>query len=160
MHDIRKLKAKEMYKMKDIIKHHAASAELGDHDPLDESVCFENFRMALIDPNFEIFVCEQDQQIVAYAVAQLSKKLYNDTIVGHIVMFFVLPEARSKGLSDQLWQACEEFFYSAGANSMEAACVAHTAEFKPTVQFLDRAQSFYRSKGAECVGYIHMKGLA
>ena len=38
MHDIRKLKAKEMYKMKDIIKHHAASAELGDHDPLDESV--------------------------------------------------------------------------------------------------------------------------
>jgi hypothetical protein len=43
---------------------------------------------------------------------------------------------------------------------MQAMCIAHTSEFKPTVAFLDRAQSFYRSKGADCVGYIHMKGLA
>lgn len=160
MYDIRKLKAKEMYKMKDIIKYHAASAELGAHDPLDESVCFENFRMALIDPNFDIFVCEQDDEIIAYAATQLSQKLYNNTIIGNVVMFFVRPDVRSKTLSDQLWQVCEEEFYKAGATIMQAMCVAHTAEFKPTVTFLDRAQSFYRSKGAECVGYIHMKGLA
>jgi GNAT superfamily N-acetyltransferase len=159
IHDIRVLQPKEINKLMPIIHAHGRSAELDTHDPLDEKVCFDRLREAMIDPNFRIFVCEQDQQMVAYAVAQLSKKLYNDTIVGHIVMFFVLPEARSKTLSDQLWEVCEDFFYSSGANSMEASCVAHTAEFKPTVKFLDRAQSFYRSKGAECVGYIHMKGL-
>jgi len=160
IHNIRIIQPKEIGLLMPIIQQHGKSAQLDTHDPLQEQICFKNLREAIIDPNFRIFVCEQDQQIVAYAVTQLSKKLYNDTIVGHIVMFFVLPEARSKTLSDQLWEACEDFFYSAGANSMEAACVAHTAEFKPTVQFLDRAQSFYRSKGAECVGYIHMKGLA
>jgi len=160
MHDIRKLTAKEMYRMQDIIHHHAASAELGAHDPLDESVCFENLRMGLIDPNFEIFVCEQNGEIVAYAATQLSRKIYNKTVVGNVVMFFVRPDVRSKTLSDQLWQTCEEEFYAAGATIMQAMCVAHTAEFKPTVKFLDRAQLFYRSKGADCVGYIHMKGLS
>jgi len=160
IHDIRRLQAKEMYKLQDIIHHHAESAELGDHDPLIESVCFENFRKALIDPNFSILVCEQNSEIVAYAAVQLTKKLYNNTIVGNVVMFFVRPDVRSKTLSDQLWQACEDEFYAAGAQIMQAECVAHTAEFKPTVKFLDRAQLFYRSKGAECVGYIHMKGLA
>lgn len=160
MHDIRKLKAKEMHLMKEIIQHHAASAELGDHDPLDELVCFENLRMALIDPNFEIFVCEQDKEIIAYAATQLSQKLYNNMIVGHVVMFFVRPDVRSKTLSDQLWQACEDEFYSAGANIMQSMCIAHTAEFKPTTAFLTRAQAFYRSKGADCVGYVHMKGLS
>ena len=160
IHDIRVLQPKEINKLMPLIQEHGKSAELATHDPLDEKVCFDRLREAMIDPNFKIFVCEQQEQIVAYAVTQLSKKLYNDMVVGHIVMFFVRPDVRSKTLSDQLWNACEDFFYSSGANSMEAACVAHTAEFKPTVQFLDRAQLFYRSKGAECVGYIHMKGLA
>jgi GNAT superfamily N-acetyltransferase len=143
-----------------IIHEHGKSAELDTHDPLDEKVCFENLRMAMIDPNFEIFVCEQDGEIVAYAATQLSRKIYNKTVVGNVVMFFVRPDVRSKTLSDQLWQTCEDFFYSAGATIMQAMCVAHTAEFKPTVKFLDRAQLFYRSKGADCVGYIHMKGLS
>ena len=160
MYHIHKLQAKEMHKMKDIIRHHAESAELGAHDPLVESVCFENLRQALIDPNFDIFVCQHDNEIVAYAATQLTQQLYNNIIVGNVVMFFVRPDMRSKTLSDQLWQACEDEFYATGAGKMQAMCVAHTAEFKPTVKFLDRAQLFYRSKGAECVGYIHMKGLA
>jgi len=159
IHDIRALQAREINRLMPIIHEHGKSAELAAHDPLDEKVCFDRLREAMIDPNFKIFVCEQEEQIVAYAVAQVSKKLYNDTIIGNIVMFFVLPDVRSKTLSDQLWNACEDWFYQAGATVLEAMCIAHTAEFKPTVRFLDRAQSFYRSKGADCVGYIHMKGL-
>jgi len=160
IHHIRVLQPKEINRLMPIIHEHGKSAELASHDPLDEKVCFDRLRQAMIDPNFRIFVCEQDQQIVAYAVAQVSKKLYNDTVIGNVVMFFVHPEARQKSLSDQMWEACEDFFYAAGAKMMQAMCVAHTAEFKPTVRFLDRAQSFYRSKGADCVGYIHMKGLS
>lgn len=159
IHNIRVLQPKEINRLMPIIHEHGKSAELASHDPLDEKVCFDRLRQAMIDPNFRIFVCEQDQQIVSYAVAQVSKKLYNDTVIGNVVMFFVHPEARQKSLSDQMWEACEDFFYAAGAKMMQAMCVAHTAEFKPTVRFLDRAQSFYRSKGADCVGYIHMKGL-
>lgn len=158
-HLIRELKSKELGLLLPIIREHGLSAELDTHDPLDEKICFENFRTAMIDPNCKIYVCEQDDRIVAYALAQLTKKFYNDSIVGNIVMFFVCPDVRSKTLSDQLWQACEDYFYSNGANILEAMCVAHTENFDPTVKFLDRAQAFYRSKGAKCVGYIHMKAL-
>jgi len=156
---VRPLQITELEQFMPLVRAHGEAAQLQSHDPLDENYCMERLRQAMIDPNYKIFVAEHHNELVGYAAAQVTHKVYNTRVLGNIVMFFVQPNQRNGQVSEALWQACEDFFVDCDAYAMMAQVLAHTADFTKTESFVHKAKQFYEHKGLNEIGHIYMKGL-
>lgn len=156
---IRQPRTDELEKLANIAVEHAMDAGLDEHDQLDRVHSKQQLRTMMISPNYKIFVSEENGVFSSYAVATVCEKLWNSTLHGEVILFFVHPEVRNKYLADDLWNAMQDWFVETGCVYMQASCLMYKSDYQPNEKWLHRATSYFKTKGMAEVGYHYVQDL-
>jgi len=157
---IREPRVDELEKLANIAVEHARDAGLIEHDQLDRAHSKQQLRNMMISPDYKIFVKEEDTGVFsAYAVGAVSEKLWNTTLHGELILFFVHPEVRNKYLADDLWNVMQDWFVQTGCVYMQASCLMYDNRYLPNTTWLHRATTYFQTKGMNEVGYHYVQDL-
>lgn len=156
---IREPRVDELEKLADIAVEHAKDAGLDSHDQLDRAHSKQQLRQMMISPDYKIFVHEENGVFSAYVVAAVVQKLWNPTLHGELILFFVHPEVRNKYLADDLWNVMQDWFVETGCVYMQASALMYNEKYQPNNTWLHRATTYYKTKGMEEVGYHYVQDL-
>jgi (aminoalkyl)phosphonate N-acetyltransferase len=85
----------------------------------------------------EIWVAESDARLVGYLIAVLVLSVEHQGLMGEIDEFFVLPEARSRGVGRQLLAAAETALAARGCVRLQLQLGVENSE----------ARAFYQHRG-------------
>ena len=156
---IREPRPDELEKIVNIAAEHARDAGLIEHDTLDRNHFKAQIRAMMISPDYKIFVEVQNDIFVGYIVGMVTQKLWNPTIYGEIVLYFVHPEVRNKFLADDLFNSVEDWFMSNGCLYVQASCLMYDKEYQANESWLHRSTSYLKTRRMTEVGYHYVKKL-
>jgi len=156
---IREPNANELEKIVDIANEHALDAGLQGKDAFDRSYFKKQIRRAMISPDYHILVYEKSGEFVAYAMGSAQEKLWNNTVYGELVLFFVHPDVRKRSVADELFMAMQDWFLEAGCVFMQASCMGYTQDYEPNTEWLHRARTYFSTSDMQEVGYHFVKNL-
>jgi hypothetical protein len=157
---IREVKPKEIGLLCDLCAEHALDAGLVTHDQLDRKFVKEQIKKGIINPNMQIYVYEEGDQFIGYVAGAGKQKIWNGTVYGEIILFFVHPEARKgKRIADELFMAIQDWFVEVGCVYMQASNMIFNEDYQPDDEWLTKARTYYKQQDmAEC-GYHFVKDL-
>lgn len=156
---IREPRVDELEKLANIGVEHAKDAGLLEHDQLERSHFKQQLREMMISPDYKIFVKEEGSVFSAYAVGCVTQKLWNSTLHGEMILFFVHPEVRNKYLADDLYNVMQDWFVETGCVYMQASCLMYDKDYLPNEPWLHRATTYFKTKGLSEVGYHYVEDL-
>lgn len=156
---IRQPRPEELEKLVNVCVEHAKDAGLVDHDQLDRSHSKQQLKQMMISPDYKIFVYERDGVFAGYVVGNITQKLWNKTLYGEIILYFLHPEVRNKNLADDLFNAVEDWFLDNGCLYQQASCLMYDSMYQPNTEWLNRSTTYLKTRGMAEVGYHYVKPL-
>ena len=156
---IRQPHPNELEKLVSICVEHANDAGLIEHDQLDRSHSKQQLKQMMISPDYKIFVYEYKDKFAGYIVGNISQKLWNKTLYGEIVLYFVHPEVRNKHIADDLFNAVEDWFVENGCQYQQASCLMYDSDYKANETWLHRSTTYLKTRHMNEVGYHYVKKL-
>lgn len=156
---IREPNVTELEKITDIAVEHGKDAGIYGHDDGDRSHFKQQIRQMMISPDYKIFVYETNDKFAGYIVGSINQKLWNPTLYGELILYFVHPEVRNKYIADDLFGVLQDWFVENGCRYMQASCLMYDENYQPNDPWLHRATTYYKSKGMAEVGYHYVMDL-
>lgn len=156
---VREPKPSELEKLTDLAHAHAEDAGLTDHDQFDRKHSREQLKRAMISPDYTVLVYEKDGVFIGYAMGAANTKLWNNTIYGEMILFFVHPNERKRSVADELFYAMQDWFLEVGCVFMQASCMGYDKDYMPNEAWLNRARNYFTTSGMQEVGYHFVKNL-
>ena len=156
---IRELRTDELEKFVNLAVEHALDAGLIKHDQLDRNHTKQQCKQVMIDPDYKILVYVQDDKLAGYVVGNITQKLWNQSLYGEVIMFFVHPEVRNKYIADDLFQAIQDWFVHNGCLYFQASCMNYNKEYEANEEYLHRSKVYFKRKHMNEVGYHYVKSL-
>ena len=156
---IRQPHTEELELLVNVGVEHAKDAGLTQHDCLERNHFKKQLRQIMISPDYKIFVYEQNGVFAGYVVAGVFQKLWNPTLHGEIVLFFVHPEVRNKYIADDLLNTALNWFAECGCQYYQASCLMYDADYQPNQEWLHRSRTYFAKAGMAEVGYHFVQNL-
>lgn len=156
---IREVRVDELEKLVNICVEHATDAGLVDHDQLDRAHSKQQLRQMMISPDFKIYVYEQGDVFAGYIIGNITQKLWNTSLYGEIILYFLHPEVRNKHLADDLFNSIETWFREHGCLYQQASCLMYNKDYLPNEEWLHRSTTYLKSRSMAEVGYHYVKPL-
>lgn len=127
--------------------------------PVDDVYFTKTAKNVLIRPNMKLFVCEDGEDIVGYALVGVTTKVWNPTMHSIIHYFFVHPTVRNPYKADALFQACAKFSKEKGCRFMEVGVSLFNKDFTAAEGYIERASKFYELKKCNYTGENYVYDL-
>jgi hypothetical protein len=156
---IRELRTNELEKFTDLAVQHAIDAGLISHDQLERNYVKQQCKQVMISPDYKILVVVKDDVFVGYVVGNITQKLWNSSLFGEVIMFFIHPDVRNKYLADDLFQAIQDWFIDNGCIYFQASCMNYTQDYKANDDYLRRSRIYFQKQHMNEVGYHFVKQL-
>lgn len=156
---IRQPRPDELEKLANVCVEHAKDAGLIEHDQLDRAHSKKQLRSMMISPDYKIFVLDYNDVFAGYIVGNVSQKLWNKTLYGEIILYFVHPEVRNKYIADDLFNAIEDWFVECGCLYVQASCLMYDENYQPNQNWLHRSKTYLQTRTMNEVGYHYVKQL-
>jgi len=157
---IREPRVDELEKLTNLAAEHAKDAGLIEHDQLERGYFKQQLKAMMISPDFKVFVKDEGNVFSAYCVVAAQQKLWNSSLYGEIILFFVHPEVRNKFLADDLFNVAEDWCKEVGCIFMHASCCMYDNQYQPNEPWLYRSKTYWnKSQKMAEVGYHYVKKL-
>lgn len=156
---IRPIAPEELEKFVDLTLLHSKDSGM-DHDAINRTYLRKQLRQMLIETNYQIFVAEQNNRFVGYAIGAIHEKFYNAKLYGELLYIFIDPSVRNKLLLDDLFARMETWFLDNNCLFMQASVMAYTDEWACQEQYVDKARDYFFKRGKmKEVGYHYIKPI-
>lgn len=156
---IRQPRQDELELLTDLAVEHAHDAGLNEHDQVDRRHTKRQWKQVMINPDYVVFVVIQNNKFVGYSLSSVCEKLWNTTLHGEIINFYISPEVRNKYVADDLYNTTVTDLMEKGCVYLQASCLMYDKDYQPNEQWLHRAKTFFKSKGLAEVGYHYVRKL-
>lgn len=156
---IREPYPEELEKLTDIANLHAKDAGFTEHDLFDRTHSKQQLKKAMISPDYKVLVYLGENGFIGYAMGAMRRKLWNNTLYGELILFFVDPRERKRAVADELFYAMQDWFVETGAVFMQASCMNYDKEYLPNEAWLKRARTYFATSDMAEVGYHYVKNL-
>ncbi len=156
---IREVRINELEGLTNLAIEHGNDAGLISHDAVDRNYAKQQIKQMMINPDYKVFVAIKDDKIVGYIIGNITQKLWNPSLYGEVIVFFVHPEVRNKYLADDLFQAVKDWFIDNGCLYFQASCLTYTKEYQPNDEWLHRVKTYFKTQKMTEVGYHYVKPL-
>lgn len=123
----------------------------------DQEHLIAMIREICIDPTYQNFVIAQGDDVVGYAVCQVTKNLWNGSTEGVIHFLYVDPKHRNGYTSKDLFAHCEQWFDQMNCDYFAASVTAFDDQHQCNQDFLHKADQLY-GRMMTPVGKIYVKG--
>ena len=156
---IREPRPDELELLTNLCVEHAKDAGLIEHDQLDRAHTKQQLKQMMISPDFKIFVNTNNDKFDGYIVGNITQKLWNNSLYGEIILYFVHPESRNKYLADDLFNSIEDWFKENGCLYSQASCLMYDKNYEPYERWLHRSTTYLKTRHMNEVGYHYVKPL-
>lgn len=156
---VRLFQPSDMNQVLSLAREQIREAGVEDILPVDDVYFAKTVKNVLIKPNMKLFVVEDGQDIVGYALIGVTTKVWNPTAYSIVHYFFVHPDVRNPYKADALFQACVKFSREQGCRFMEIGVSLFDKDYGVSKHYVDRASKFYEAKHCEYTGDNYVYNL-
>jgi len=157
---IRPPSVNDLDKLVDLSIRHAMDAGYNGHDDVNRTYWKKQLREMMISPTIQIFVAEQQGQMVGYVIGSINEKIWNGKRYGEINFIYIDRSIRNKLLLDDLFISIERWFLENNCVYMQASVMGYDEEFLCSEEFVDKACNYFHKRHEmNEVGYHFVKSI-